>query len=105
MVQEEPTERDTCQNLIDHAALRSNDERLLIFHNILKNNKHLSSSNFNYLVKMMDSEMKHMKGFLGKNSEPWKKFLGVASKFPEVKIDLEACSSIVIFFELQVKFL
>ena len=98
MIQEVPDQRENCEDLIEHAALMNNEERLEIV-------QHLAEKCFNrnkcineYLVKVMDKKEVHMEGSMGENSDEWKKFFTETAKYPDSP-DIKKCSSLLMIFD------
>ena len=100
MIKKDPDQRQTCEDLIEHAALKGNEQRLEIV-------QHLAEKCFDgdecineYLVKVIDKKEVHMEGALGEDSAKWKKLLVETSKFQAIKPDI--CSSLLKIFAGQV---
>ena len=94
MIQEVPDQRETCEDLVEHAALKSKEERLQII-------KHLAEKCFDgdkckneYLVKVMNKKKVHMEGSLGEDSAEFHKLLAEISKLPNGP-DIKTCSSLL----------
>ena len=101
MIQEVPEQRQTCEDLIEHAALKSDQERLKIV-------EHLANKCFDgkrckneYLVNMMDKKEVHMEGFLEEDSVEWRELLAEVAKLPEHP-DFKICSSLLKIFAVEV---
>ena len=101
MIEKVPDQRQTCESLIHHAALKTNKGRLEIV-------QHLAGKCFDgdkcineYLVKVMDKKEVHMEGALGEDSAEWKKLLAETSKLPDSP-DIKKCSSLLKIFTKQV---
>ena len=101
MIHRIPDQRETCENLIDHAALKSNEERLEIV-------QHLAAKCFDgdeckneYLVKIMDKKKVHLKRSLAEDSAEWKELLAETSRLPR-NPDIKICSSLLKIFAEQV---
>ena len=95
MIQEVPDQRRNCEDLIEHAALKGNEERLQIV-------EHLAGKCFDgdkcvneYLVKVIDKKEVHMEGSLGEDSAEWKELLVETTKLPKLKPDIKTCSSLL----------
>ena len=102
MIQEVPDQRGTCEDLIEHAALKDNEDRLQTVH-YLANKCFADDECINeYLVKVIDKKEVHMEGSLGEDSAEWKKFLAAAAKIPKPKADIKICSSLLKIFYSEV---
>ena len=102
MIQEVPHQRETCKDLIKHAALKENERFQIV--------QYLAGKCFDedkcineYLVKVMDKKEVHMEGFLGEDSAEWKELLAQAADF-SLKPDIKVCSSLLeIFYDKVIK--
>ena len=102
MIQEVPDQRETCEDLIEHAALKSNEERLEIVE-LLANKCFNEDECINeYLVKVINKREVHMEGAMGEDSAEWKEFLFETANYPELKPDIKICSSLVKIFNNKV---
>ena len=97
MIQEVPDQRETCEDLIDHAALKSIEERLQIVQFLA--GKCIDDE---FLVKLIDKREVHMEGFLGEDSAAWKEVLAEAEKYPKLKPTITTCSSLLKIFSNNV---
>ena len=102
MVHKYPDQRETCENLIEHAALKSNEERVKIV-------RHLAEKCFDkdecineYLVKVIDKKEVHMDGSLGEDSAEWREFLAEVAKLSQLKPDIKTCSNLLKMFQALV---
>ena len=102
MIQEDPDQRETCEDLIEHAALKDNEERFKIVLYLAGKCFENDECKNEYLVKVIDKKEVHLEGFLGKDSAEWKEFLAEAAKLPEPKEDIKICSSLLKIFFNQV---
>ena len=93
MVQEEPTERDTCKNLIDHVVFMGNKERLEVVHKLAEK---CMDKDF---IEIIDRNKVHMKRSLSEESAEFKALLDEILKFPDVETDIKICSSILDLFQ------
>ena len=101
MIRKTPDQRETCDNLIKHAALKSNEERLEIVQ-LLSNKCFFQDKCINeYLVKMMDKNGVHMKESLREESDAWQEFLVGGLMLPE-DLDIKICSSLLKILSKQV---
>ena len=101
IIQKVPDQRGTCEDLIDHVALKSNEERFMIFRYLAKKCFDGDKCINKYLVKMMDKKEVHKEGFLGEASDEWKKYLAEAAKFLQLKPDTKTCSSLIKLFNMK----
>ena len=102
MIQEVPDQRETCEDLIKHAALKNEKKRFDIV-------KHLANKCFDrdkcineYLVKVMDKKKVHMEGALAEDSAEWKEFLAETAQFSTLNPDIKTCSSLLKIFHNKV---
>ena len=102
MIQEVPEQRETYENLIDHASLKSNYERLQIVLHLADKCFDGNKCNNEYLVKVMDKKKVHMEGFLGEDSAEWEEFLAEVAKNLKLKPDIRSCSSLLKIFKGKV---
>ena len=102
MIQEVPDQRGTCEDLLEHAALKNNVERLEIVQRLAVKCCRRKFYKNEYLVKVMDKKKVHMEGFLGEDSAEWKEFLAEAAKLPKLKPDIKICSSLLEIFYYKV---
>ena len=99
MIQKVPDQRETCENLIDHVALKSNEERLKIVRNLAEKCFDLDNCKNEYLMKVMDKKEVHMEGFLGEDSAEWREFSAETGKNPNLKLDIKICSNLFKIFK------
>ena len=99
LFKEDPDQRETCEYLIDHAALKNEKRRLLIVGDLADKCFDGDECKNEYLVKMMDKKELHLEGALGEDSIEWKEFLAEASKLPG-NPDIKICSSVVYIFHV-----
>ena len=84
MIKKDPNQRETCENLIDHAALKSHKGRVEIVQHLADKCFYFKIFCFNeYLVKMMNKKEVHMEGSLGEDSDSWKDLLAEVAKLPK----------------------
>ena len=102
MIKEVPDQRKTCENLIEHAALKSHEERLQVVEHLAKKCFKWDKCKNEYLVKVMDKKEVHLEGSLGENSAEWKKVLAEAAKLSQLKPDIKTCSSLINIFKKDV---
>ena len=95
IIQEVPDQRETCEDLIEHAALKSNEERVEIVERLAKKCFDGDKCKNEYLVKVMNKKEVHMEGFLGEDSAEWKELLAETTKLPKLKPDIKTCSSLL----------
>ena len=93
MLQENPQDRETCDNLIKHPLFMDDERRWEIVEKIAER-----SSNNQYLTKIMDKNELHLEGFLGTNSDAWKKLLK-HSIFSQIEKDYTTCSRLLQLFK------
>ena len=98
MIQEDPDQREICENLIEHAALKDDEERLKIVRDLADKCFDGDTCRNEYLVKVMDKKEVHMEGSLGENSAEWKEFLAEAANNSQLKPEIKSCSSLVKIF-------
>ena len=101
MIKEVPDHRETCEDLIEHAALKSKNEQCWIVRDLVDKCFDENKCINEYLVKVMDKKEVHMKGSLGEDSAAWKELLAETSKLPEHP-DIKICSSLLKIFAEQV---
>ena len=99
MIQKVPDQRETCKNLIQHAALKNKKKRFeivkLMANKCFDEDKCINA----YLVKVMDKKEVHMKGSLAEDSAEWIKLEVEAAKF---QADVKICSSLLKIFAEKV---
>ena len=103
MIQEVPDQRETCEDLIEHAALKNEEGRLEFVQLMAGKCFDGVECKNEYLVKVIDKKEVHMEGFLGKDSAEWKEFLAEVAKYPELKPDIKTCSSLLKIFYNKVR--
>ena len=101
MVEKIPDQRETCEHLIGHAALKSNQERLEIVQLLAEKCFDGDECINEYLIKVMDKNEVHMEGSLAEDSAEWKKLLAEVANF---QTDIKKCSSLLKIFAVQVIF-
>ena len=101
MIKKNPDQRQTSEDLIDHAALKNDKEWLEIVQ--LMAGKCFSGDKCinEYLVQIIDKKEVHMKGSLAEDSAEWKELIAEVAKL-SVKPNLKACSSLLMIFSEQV---
>ena len=101
MIKEIPEHRQTCEDLIDHAALKSDQKRLEIVQHLADKCYDGDECRNEYLVKVMNKKELHVEGALGEDFAGWKEVLAEFGKLP-VKPNFKACSSLLMMFTKQV---
>ena len=102
MIQENPDQRETCQDLIEHAALKNEEKRCeIVLYLACKCFKHDECIN-KYLVKVINKREVHMEGCMGEDSAEWKAFLAETAKNFELKPNIKICSSLLKIFYNEV---
>ena len=101
MIQEVPYQRGICEDLIEHAVLKSYEERLEILQLLAGKCFDGDECRNEYLVKVMDKKEVHMEGSLGHDSAEWREFLAEAAKNPELKPNIKTCSSLLKIFNIK----
>ena len=99
MIQEVPDQRETCEDLIEHAALKSVEGRLKIVGDLAGKCFDGDKCINEYLVKVMNKKEAHMEGSLGEKSAEWKELLAEVSNLPGIP-DIKTCSSLVCIFHV-----
>ena len=99
MIKEDPNQREICKKLIEHAALKSNFERLQIVGSLGGKCFFHGKCINEFLIKVIDKNQLHMEGFLGEGSDSWQKFL---AKFSYLLEKPDICSSYIKLFLNQV---
>ena len=97
MLHKVPDQRGACEDLVEHAALKSNEGRFFIFRKLAAKCFDEDKCVNEYLVKVIDKKEVHMEGFLGEDSAEWKKLLFETAMFPS-KPDIKTCSSLLKIF-------
>ena len=101
MIREDPDDRETCQKLMKHAVFMNEDEQCKIVEQIADKCFLLKKNYSNpFLITILDKDELHLEGFLGLETEEWKKFELGMTKTPELQI--KNCSSLLKIFEGQV---
>ena len=95
MIQEIPDQRETCEDLIEHAALKSNEERFEIVERLAGKCFDGYNGTNKYLVKLMDKKEVHMEGSLAEDSAEWKEFLTEVVKNPRLRPNIKICSGLL----------
>ena len=102
MIKRVPDQRQTCENLIEHAALKTNKDRFEIVQLMAVKCFDGNECKNEYLVKMMNKKEVHLKGSLAEGSAEWEKLLDEAAKYPELKPDIKKCSDLLKVFAVEV---
>ena len=106
MIREDPDDRETCQKLIKHAVFMNEGEQCQFVKEFAMKCYNLRWRFPNsFLIKTLDKDELHLEGFLGENTEAWKNFESIRSKFPDLQIDIKSCSSLLQMFEYMVIFI
>ena len=99
MIKKVPDQRQTCEDLLKHVALKNEKGRLEIVQ-LMANKCFNADECINaYLVKVMDKKEVHMEGSLAEDSAEWKKLLAEVANF---QTDIKKCSSLLKIFAVQV---
>ena len=103
MIREDPDDRETCEKLIKHAVFMNEGEQCKIVEKVAYKCHALKNKFPNsFFIKILNKDELHLEGFLGEDTEAWKNFESIRSKFPELQIDIKTCSSLLRMFDFMV---